>query len=80
MTKKQADAAFKIANSNVDLAQVDESNLFGCGLSSFKPTYTTLDAVAKLMRWQGQKFNGQWDMEAINEVVSIGRKKFLILG
>lgn len=80
MTKKQAEAAFKIANSNADLSQVDDSTLFGCGLSEFKPTYTTLEAVAKMMRWQAQKFNGNWDMEALHELTVIGRKKFLILG
>lgn len=80
MTKKQADAAFKIANSNADLAQIDDCTLFGCGLKGFEPTYTTLEAVAKLMRWQARRFNGEWDAEALNEIVTIGRKKFLILG
>jgi len=81
MTLSQFQAAFAIAkDSDRDLSNVDDSILFGCGLSSFKPVHTTLEAVAKLIRWQAYQFNGEWDAEALNEVAVLGRKNFLILG
>jgi hypothetical protein len=35
--------------------------------------------VAKLIRWQAMQFNGEWNAEALNEVATIGRKKFMVL-
>ena len=79
MTLVQFQKAFAIANSNVDLSNVDDSILFGYGLPAFKPVHTTLKAVAKTIRWQAMQFNGQWNAEALNEVAELGRKNFLIL-
>lgn len=80
MTIEQLQKAFAIANDrNVDLSNVDDTNLFGFGLPTFAPVYTTLQAVAKVIRWQALQFNGQWNAEALNEVAQLGRKKFLIL-
>lgn len=82
MTKNEFNEAFKIAKDfNIDLTNVDNSNLYGCGLPHFRyPVYTTLEAVAALIRWQAMRFDGQWDAEALDEVAQIGRKKFLVLG
>jgi len=81
MTLSQFQAAFAIAKDfSRDLSKVDDGILFGFGLSSFKPVHTTLEAVAKLIRWQAYQFNGEWDSEALNEVATLGRKNFLILG
>lgn len=81
MTLTQFQCAFAIAKDfNRDLSNVDDSILFGCGLRSFEPVHTTLEAVAKLIRWQALQFNGEWDAEALNEVAMIGRKNFLVLG
>ena len=80
MTLAQFQKAFAIANdASIDLSNVDDSILFGCGLLQFEPVYTTLEAVAKLIRWQAMQFNGEWNAEALNEVTTIGRKKFMIL-
>ena len=80
MTLAQFQKAFAIANdASIDLSNVDDSILFGCGLAVFEPVYTTLEAVAKLIRWQAMQFNGEWDAEALNEVATIGRKKFMVL-
>jgi len=80
MTLAQFQKAFAIANdASIDLSNVDDSILFGCGLPRFKPVHTTLEAVAKLIRWQAMQFNGQWNAEALNEVAELGRKNFLIL-
>jgi len=81
MTLNQFQEAFKIAKDfDRDLSNVDDSILYGCGLSSFKPVYTTLEAVAKLIRWQALQFNGQWDAQELDEVARLGRKNFLVLG
>ena len=80
MTLVQFQKAFAIANdASIDLSNVDDTILFGCGLPRFKPVHTTLEAVAKLIRWQAMQFNGQWNAEALNEVAEVGRKNFLIL-
>ena len=80
MTLAQFQKAFAIAkDTSIDLSNVDDSILFGCGLPRFKPVHTTLEAVAKLIRWQAMQFNGQWNAEALNEVAELGRKNFLIL-
>ena len=80
MTLVQFQKAFAIANdTSIDLSNVDDTILFGCGLPRFKPVHTTLEAVAKMIRWQAMQFNGQWNAEALNEVAEVGRKNFLIL-
>lgn len=79
MTKAQFSAAFDIAKSNQDLTQIDDSIVFGCGLSDFKPVYITLEIVAKFIRWQAQFLNGGWDANALNECATIARRKFLIV-
>lgn len=76
MNKQEFKQAFKLAQSAADLSKVSTDHLFGCGLRDFQPTVTTLDAVAALLRWQGLMFNGQWDMEAVNDIEYISRKKF----
>lgn len=79
MTKDEFKAAVQIAQSNKNLDNVDDSHLFGFGLREFKPTATTLDAVAKTIRWQAAQWDGGWDMEALNEVLTFGRKKFMVI-
>lgn len=80
MTKDEFKAAFKIADSQEDLTNVDDSNLFGCGLPEYERTVTTLKAVAKLIRWQALRFNGAWNAEALGEVQKIAKTKFDIVG
>lgn len=65
--------------TNIDLSMVSDDHHFGYGLSSFKPVYTTIAAVAKTIRWQAGRFDGTMDQEAINEVGSEGRYKFMIV-
>lgn len=81
MTLQQFQDAFAIAKDfNRSLSEVDNSILFGYGLPDFKPVHTTLEAVAKTIRWQALQFNGQWDSEALNEIAELGRRNFLVLG
>lgn len=79
MNKQEFSEALKIAQSNVSLEHVDDSNLFGCGLESFQPVHCSKEQVAKLIRWQALYLNGNWDWEEIDTVAYIGRRKFLIV-
>lgn len=81
MTLSQFQAAFAIAKDfSIDLSNVDDTNLFGFGLLDFAPVHTTLQAVAKTIRYQALQFNGEWNAEALDEVAKLGKKNFLILG
>jgi len=83
MTKAQFSEALKIATSDRDLSNVDDSNLFGCGCSDFQyPVYVTVDAVAKLLRWQVCSIfsNGIIaDANELDNMAHIARKKFQIV-
>ena len=78
MTKDQFSAALTIAKSKVDLSNVDDSILDGCGLHGFVPVTVSLEACAKCIRWHAFCLNGQIDSEALNELRSISRKRWLI--
>lgn len=79
MNAAQFKQAFSLADSDVDLTGVDDSHLFGYGLRDFKPVFTTIEAVAKIIRWQAHYLNGKWDQNELNEIARLGRKRFLIL-
>jgi len=81
MTKQEFKRAFALAQSDVDLIEhVDLAVFDGCGLPDFQPVAVTTAQVAGLIRWQGQYiFGGGFDMEAVNEVRQIGRRKFEII-
>jgi hypothetical protein len=79
VTKKDVQLAMSIAiDSNIDLSGVDDSIFNGFGLPGFNPVSVTLRQVAKLIRWQAIMFNGEFDAYMYNEIVSIGRKKFIV--
>lgn len=79
MTKKDLSQALKLARSNIDL-KVDTSFFDGYGLRDFKPVHCTICQVAQLMRWQVLNITGTVDAEALNELATVGRKKFVIIG
>lgn len=78
MTKTQFDAAVAIARSKVDLTNVDDSILDGCGLPGFVPVTITLEVAAKCIRWHAVCLNGQMDSEALTEMRNISRKRWLV--
>ena len=80
MTKNEFSAAVKLAKSNADLSNIDDSHLHGCALSDFQPVHTSLQAVAKLVRYQCAMFNGGWDESECNALALIAKRKFLIVG
>ena len=77
MNKNEFAAAFKIAKSEKDLSNVDDSTLWGCGLPEFKPVAVTLDQVAKFIRWQCFTFAGTIDAKELDDCHEIARRKFL---
>lgn len=78
MTKDQFNAAVAIAQSKVDLSNVDDTVLDGCGLPGFVPVTVSLEACAKCIRWHAICLNGQIDSEALNEMRNISRKRWLV--
>ena len=79
MTKPQFSRAFKLAESDVDLSGVDDSILFGCALSTFKPVSTTIEVVAKMIRWQARFFDGSWDQNELQELQLCFKKNVFLL-
>ena len=79
MNAAQFKKAFSLADSDRCLDNVDDTHLFGYGLPDFKPVFTTIEAVAKVIRWQARYLNGKWDQNELNEIARLGRKRFLIL-
>lgn len=82
MTRDQFSEAVKIAQSHRDLSDVDDSTLYGCGLSDFQPVHVTIEMVAKLVRWQCCGiFNNNVivDAQELDNCAHIARRKFLIV-
>ena len=80
MTADQFRAAVAVAMSPCDLSNVCDIHLHGCGLPSFREAITTIEAVAVLLRWQCQQLNGGWDMDEMQNIKDIARRKFRIVG
>lgn len=77
MTKTQFDTAVKMAQEGT-FKDADDTVLYGCGLAGFKPVTVTLDAAARFIAYHCLQFNGTMDSEALNEMRSISRKKWLV--
>lgn len=75
---------FALADSNEDLSEVDDSILSGCGLREFIPVVATVRQCARLLRdfrsiFKDRSGGSQWDMEALNEMRDIYRRKVTLL-
>lgn len=79
MTRDEMKAAVELAKSDATLEGEDLDIFNGFGLPDFNPIHVTIRAVAALIRWQAQQFNGQFDAEALNEIAERGRRRFLII-
>ena len=88
MTKTELSRAVRLAQSDADLPTFlgtgSSENLNrtfnGFGLPDFQAVDVTLIAVAALVRHQCQMMNGELDHEALQEISSVGRHKFNIVG
>jgi len=80
MTTKQFQQAFEIAKSSGSLINHDISVFDGFAISSFVSVVVTIDQVARLIRYQALMLNGQWDNDALTEILKSGRRKFTVVG
>lgn len=67
MTKTELKVCLAIAQSPSDLSRFDDSILYGFGCPDFQPVMVSPFAVAKCIRWQCCKFNGEFDWQQFNE-------------
>ena len=79
MTTKQFAQSVKLVESGADLSAFDYDNLIGCGLPDFKPVFTTIEAVARLVCYQARTFAGTWDAVELDNMARIAKAKFLIV-
>lgn len=79
MNKAEFKRAFAVASSDQNLTNVDMGHLFGFGLRDFQPVSTTVEAVARMMRWQAHQMNGGWDEQALDEIRVAGRTRFIVI-
>jgi hypothetical protein len=78
MNKAEFQRAFLIAESDKELN--DDMDVFiGCALRGFEIVYITVESVARLIRWQCRQFDGTWDQEELQSIVSIARNKFTLV-
>lgn len=79
MKRSELSEAVKVARSDKDLSKVEISHFDGFGLFGFKPVHCTIDQLAALVRWQAIYLNGNIDAEALEEIATLGAKRFLIV-
>lgn len=79
MNKAEFQRAYKIATSDHDLSDADDSSLFGFGLPDFQPVATTIEAAAKTIRWQCVQLNGGIDTVALDECRQLFRRRVQIV-
>lgn len=81
MNKRELNAAVLIArDGNHSLEHVDDTHLYGCGLLSFKPVVSSIEAAAKLIRWQCCRLDGSFDEIELNELFTMIKRKVTIVG
>jgi hypothetical protein len=79
MTKDEFVTALEIAKSPISLENVDDSKLMGYGLKEFEPSYVTLEAVAKTIRWDCIMLNGEVDAEALDNLCKCMKQKVTVI-
>ncbi len=80
MTRHELSEALTLARSGADL-NLDEIGIFdGFALRDFAPVVCTIEALAVLVRWQCICFDGSIDHDALNEIATVGRRRFQVVG
>lgn len=77
MNKTQVSKALELAKSDIIIRE-DIGVFDGYGLVDFKPINCSLESIAALIRWECVYFNGNIDTQALNDLIIIGRKKFIV--
>ncbi len=80
MKTADLDRALAIARSGRPLNVADLSIFDGFALPGFQPVTCTVEALAMLVRWQCVQLNGEINAEALLEIATYGRKRFLVVG
>ena len=82
MTKKELNRAMAYAKNQENREPVDFDDLAifdGFGLVNFEKVYVTIRQLATLVIWQCFQFGGGIDNEALAEIATIGRTKFMVV-
>ena len=79
MNKAEFQRAYGIAASEQDLSDCDDTILDGFGLPDFQPVCVTIEAVAKILRWQCFYIFGGVDQEALTECRNAFRRKVTVV-
>ena len=79
MKAQDLQAALTLARSDAPLNIEDLSLFDGFALPDFAPVVCTLEALAMLVRWQCICFDGSVDGEALQELATVGRRRFTVL-
>lgn len=79
MKAAEVQRAIEIATSEISLEKVDDDHLFGFALPQSDNVMSTIDAVAKMIRWQCCRFDGTFDNEELNNLRGPMRKKITIV-
>lgn len=88
MTKAELSRAVMLAQSDAILptfvgpgsSESLNSTFDGFGLPDFQVVDVTIVAVAALVRHQCVTLNGELDQDALQEIASVGRHKFNVVG
>lgn len=83
MTKNELSKALELARSDTELPPMlgpEATDLFdGFALESFSVVYCTMRQLAALIRYQCIMLNGGLDSEALNEIATHGKRKFMVV-
>jgi len=79
MTKGELAEAFAMAKRG-ERDMEDMRWCDGFALPDFKPVVCALRQLAGLIVWQCAQFDGNWDMNALNEIAEFGKKRFTVVG
>ena len=79
MTRQQLETAVRLALSRTDLELADLAMFDGFGLPDFRPVTVTTRALAMLIRWQCVQLNGQLNAESLDEIATLGRRRFAVV-
>jgi hypothetical protein len=88
MTKTELSRAVRLAQSDADLptfvgpgsSESLNRTFEGFGLPDFQAKDVTIVALAALVRHQCVMMNGDLDHAALEEIASVGRRKFNVVG
>ena len=84
MNKAEFQQVFKLADSDADVSDADDTILDGCALRDFVPVVATVQACAKAMRWHALLIfvnpgQSKWSDSALSELRKYWRRKVMLV-